>query len=71
MKKIKIEIMKWESLANTYSLSIDGQETLEVPHGDLRIIVYEIEKYLRLRFKEDLRKQKTYAKRTKGEGGGK
>ena len=62
MREIKIEITKFEHLGNHYDLKVDGQTTFTCEAGDLRLVLYEIEKYLRLRFKEDLRKIKSKQK---------
>lgn len=52
---INFKVNRWDLTKPIYSLDVDGINRLEVPKGDLRKIVYEIEKYLRLVFKEDLR----------------
>jgi len=59
-KEINIKIILWDSKPKkeNYDLFVDGQYTLNVKKGNLRLIVYEIEKYLRLRFREDLRNRK-------------
>jgi len=55
--EIDFKIIKW--LSGKYSLKVDGKNQLEqIEEGDLRVIINEIEKYCRLRFKGELKHKK-------------
>lgn len=51
---IDFKITLWETRNPTYMLEVDGKRTIEVKKGELRKILYEMEKYMRLRFKGEL-----------------
>ena len=52
---IEFKIIKWNT---TYELLVDNKQHLEVKHGNLRDIFYEMEKFGRLRFKGELNHHK-------------
>ena len=59
MKNIDFRIVYWKTSKPHYELIVDGKSHLDnINESELRVIINEIEKFCRLRFKGELKHKK-------------